>query len=210
MNNLERWQAEELDQLIDFLASLNQLKRCSSLEEKVAKQIELIKRISFASQQPDSESFIQRFNRESSHSFLVENCLSIEDINDLSFDSSEIIDCQVQLSIVFETLFDFPSSRLAAYGTLRPGESNYHQVEIIKGVWTPGAVSGILFEKDGYPVLNFTKMADEIEVQVLESKQLPDHWGRLDDFEGSNYERILVPVKTFGRGYLVCNLYNSV
>ena len=33
-----------------------------------------------------------------------------------------------------------------------------------------------------------------VEVHVLESAELPRHWARLDEFEGSGYERVAVPV----------------
>ena len=37
---------------------------------------------------------------------------------------------------------------------------------------------------------------EEIKVQVLESADLPDHWDRLDAFEGKEYERVETCVET--------------
>lgn len=35
-----------------------------------------------------------------------------------------------------------------------------------------------------------------VEVQVLESADLPAHWSRLDDFEGPAYARVRTTVRT--------------
>lgn len=48
----------------------------------------------------------------------------------------------------------------------------------------------------GYPGLKLDPEGDEIAVQVLESPDLPDHWARLDDFEGDAYNRVIAPVET--------------
>ncbi|MCA9802105.1 MAG: hypothetical protein KC777_08970, partial [Cyanobacteria bacterium HKST-UBA02] len=41
-----------------------------------------------------------------------------------------------------ERILDNPSHRLAAYGTLRPGESNHHIVSHIEGEWLAGEATG--------------------------------------------------------------------
>lgn len=35
-----------------------------------------------------------------------------------------------------------------------------------------------------------------VNVDVFESAELPDHWNRLDEFEGSGYQRVATTVKT--------------
>jgi gamma-glutamylcyclotransferase (GGCT)/AIG2-like uncharacterized protein YtfP len=35
-----------------------------------------------------------------------------------------------------------------------------------------------------------------IRVHVFESMQLPDHWSRLDEFEGPGYQRVVTSVST--------------
>ena len=35
-----------------------------------------------------------------------------------------------------------------------------------------------------------------VDVYVFESVDLPGHWARLDDFEGSGYQRVLTTVHT--------------
>lgn len=95
-------------------------------------------------------------------------------------------------------------TRLATYGTLAPGRANYHQVADLDGSWSVGTVRGTLVEEGwgaamGFPGLVLSADGGEIEVHVLESLDLPDHWARLDAFEGTGYERVPVKVKLAGK-----------
>jgi gamma-glutamylcyclotransferase (GGCT)/AIG2-like uncharacterized protein YtfP len=77
-------------------------------------------------------------------------------------------------------------SRLATYGSLAPGRPNHHHVADLRGRWFAGAVRGRLVEAGwgaslGYPALVLDRSGPTIEVQVLESADLPEHWSRLDD-----------------------------
>lgn len=110
-----------------------------------------------------------------------------------------------------DLLLDHPSRRLAAYGSLRPGEANHHIVADIPGRWVEGTTRGTLNPSGwgadlGYPGLDWDPEGEEVPVQVLESTALPAHWERLDAFEGSAYRRILTPVET-DAGLVACNLY---
>lgn len=110
-----------------------------------------------------------------------------------------------------DLLLDRPSRRLAAYGSLRPGEANHHVVADLPGRWTEGAVHGTLTPSGwgadlGHPGLEWNPEGDAVAVRILESPALPAHWERLDAFEGGAYRRILVPVETEA-GRVVCNLY---
>ncbi|MET3894321.1 4a-hydroxytetrahydrobiopterin dehydratase [Micrococcus sp. UYEF12] len=93
---------------------------------------------------------------------------------------------------------------LAAYGTLAPGRSNAHVMDGVRGPWTPGTVRGVLHASGagaatGYPgVVLATPAAAEhpaaqiadVPAQLLVSVDLPDHWDRLDAFEGAGYRRV--------------------
>jgi gamma-glutamylcyclotransferase (GGCT)/AIG2-like uncharacterized protein YtfP len=48
----------------------------------------------------------------------------------------------------------------------------------------------------GYPGLILDPSASLIEVDLFESLELPKHWSRLDDFEGSGYKRVITRVQT--------------
>lgn len=92
-------------------------------------------------------------------------------------------------------------SALAIYGSLAPGHPNHHHVADIPGRWVSGRVRGRLVEEGwgaalGYPALLLEPDGPPVDVEVLESADLPAHWTRLDDFEGTGYERVLTRVQT--------------
>ncbi len=92
-------------------------------------------------------------------------------------------------------------TRLATYGTLAPGRVNSHQLADLKGHWLQGTVRGRLVEAGwgaelGYPGLILDPPEQVIDVYVFESPELPDHWPRLDAFEGAGYRRVVTQVST--------------
>jgi gamma-glutamylcyclotransferase (GGCT)/AIG2-like uncharacterized protein YtfP len=92
-------------------------------------------------------------------------------------------------------------NRLVVYGTLAPGRENYDQLSALKGTWSPGTVTGKLIATGwaatmGYPALFLDPQGETIEVQIFESAELPEHWQRLDEFEGPGYRRVITQVKT--------------
>ena len=91
--------------------------------------------------------------------------------------------------------------RLATYGTLGPGRSNHHQLSGLNGKWTRGTVRGKRVVKgwgaaQGYPGLILDPKGEIIEVDLFLSEELPEHWDRLDTFEGDEYRRVLTDVST--------------
>lgn len=97
---------------------------------------------------------------------------------------------------------DDPQFRLAIYGSLAPGRSNHHHVAMIQGQWTEGWIEGVLHDRGwgaglGFPGLVLEAGGPHVRVQVLESPDLPDHWARLDAFEGEQYERREVTVHLY-------------
>ncbi len=92
-------------------------------------------------------------------------------------------------------------TRLATYGTLAPGRVNEHQLAELEGFWRQGTVRGRLVEagwgaKLGFPGLVLDPQGEAVEVHVFESMALPDHWQRLDAFEGEGYRRVTAQVST--------------
>jgi gamma-glutamylcyclotransferase (GGCT)/AIG2-like uncharacterized protein YtfP len=88
-------------------------------------------------------------------------------------------------------------SRLFVYGTLAPGRSNEHVLADLEGTWTPAQVRGHFVEQGwgaalGHPGLTPDESAPWVDGLLFESADLPDHWSRLDDFEGPVYGRVLV------------------
>ena len=91
------------------------------------------------------------------------------------------------------------NTALAVYGTLAPGKENHGQIAMIAGQWRLGTVRGRLAPKGwgaalGYPGLVLDPAGPTVEVQVFESRDLPAHWERLDEFEGPGYRRVPVTV----------------
>ncbi|MEO1620595.1 MAG: gamma-glutamylcyclotransferase family protein [Cyanobacteria bacterium J06632_3] len=89
--------------------------------------------------------------------------------------------------------------RLFVYGTLAPGQINHNFLENIKGVWEPATLRGNLIQAGwgaemGCPGIVPAENGDEVPGFVLSSEQLIDHWSRLDEFEGAEYERVMVSV----------------
>lgn len=103
--------------------------------------------------------------------------------------------------------------RLATYGTLAPGRVNHHQVAGLRGRWLEGTVTGRLVAEGwgaalGYPALVPDQRGEAISVHLLLSPDLPDHWPRLDAFEGAEYRRTAIAVHT-AEGMLEAWIYLS-
>ena len=94
-----------------------------------------------------------------------------------------------------------PDTRLAIYGTLAPGRVNHHQISALTGKWQRGTVKGKLMSCGwgaafGFPGLILDPLGPPVDVHLFESADLPAHWARLDEFEGSGYRRVLTTVNT--------------
>jgi gamma-glutamylcyclotransferase (GGCT)/AIG2-like uncharacterized protein YtfP len=104
-----------------------------------------------------------------------------------------------------ERPLDVPGSscdeRLAVYGSLRPGGSNAHVLDRLAGTWIEGTVRGRLVEKGwaaagGYPAMLLDAAGPEQPVVVFCSSELPSFWPDLDAFEGTDYRRVKVQVRS--------------
>jgi gamma-glutamylcyclotransferase (GGCT)/AIG2-like uncharacterized protein YtfP len=86
--------------------------------------------------------------------------------------------------------------RLFVYGTLAPGRSNAYVLASIVGTWEPATVIGTLHQEGwgaaaGYPGIVLDESGSEVAGFLFTSASLPDHWARIDQFEGEGYERTL-------------------
>ncbi len=92
-------------------------------------------------------------------------------------------------------------TRLATYGTLRPGHPNHHHMASIAGDWIAGTVRGHLRPGGwgsalGYPGIVLDDNGPAVSVDVLDSPELDAHLSRLDEFEGLGYLRVRAAVST--------------
>jgi gamma-glutamylcyclotransferase (GGCT)/AIG2-like uncharacterized protein YtfP len=106
---------------------------------------------------------------------------------------------------------DDPNLRLATYGTLAPGRSNAHMLAKIEGQWSVGTVRGHLVEKGwgaalGFPGIILDAAGPEVQVHVFASQDMPNHWARLDAFEGDGYRRVPVAVNA-GDDQVTASIY---
>lgn len=90
---------------------------------------------------------------------------------------------------------------LATYGTLAPGKPNHHQLAGLTGDWSHGHVRGDLRAEGwgadmGFPGLVLNPAGGAVAVDLFTSDDLPDHWSRLDAFEGPGYLRVVAEVAT--------------
>jgi gamma-glutamylcyclotransferase (GGCT)/AIG2-like uncharacterized protein YtfP len=86
--------------------------------------------------------------------------------------------------------------RLFVYGTLAPGQPNEHVLAEVCGEWESATVTGKLFHEGwgaalGYPGIVLDELGEDVPGLLFSSESLPEHWARLDAFEGDGYERVL-------------------
>lgn len=87
------------------------------------------------------------------------------------------------------------------YGTLRPGMSNAHYLQDVRGTWVNATIKAVYLPEGygatiGYPVLIPTVSGQAVHGQILEARFSKARWRMLDDFETDAYERVLLPVET--------------
>ncbi|MHA3050998.1 gamma-glutamylcyclotransferase family protein [Acinetobacter sp. ANC 4641] len=91
-------------------------------------------------------------------------------------------------------------NQLFTYGTLRPGHANAHILGNMGGKWQIGYVRGVVHILDwgpdqGLPALVLDPQAEKIEGLLFSTEKLADNWEMLDDFEGFQYQRVMVDVE---------------
>jgi gamma-glutamylcyclotransferase (GGCT)/AIG2-like uncharacterized protein YtfP len=119
--------------------------------------------------------------------------------------------CEVTAPVVdkiLRLLLHHPERRLLTYGTLSPGGANAHMLASISSSPRSVQIKGKIIPKNGLSYYDrYYRSADPmISCVLLESDDLPLIWPRLDDFEGTEYQRILVPYlvdeNEVGTGYI--------
>lgn len=91
-------------------------------------------------------------------------------------------------------------NKLFVYGTLAPGCPNEHILQNIGGSWEEATVTGVLHQKGwgsqmGFPGIIIDKKGSKIKGFLFSSNKISQYWHKLDEFEGTAYERILITVE---------------
>lgn len=127
-------------------------------------------------------------------------------------DLQQSADRTYRIEALFKTLLSMlmgnPARRLACYGSLRRNEKNHHVVAEIPGKWYQGTIRGFVFKWNNYPIFNADSDGAEIVVDVLESEALAENYERLDEFEGTDYQRNVVVV-AINDTLLFSNVYSG-
>ncbi|MCW2834352.1 MAG: AIG2-like family protein [Nocardioides sp.] len=92
------------------------------------------------------------------------------------------------------------TERLFVYGSLAPARSNEHILADVDGTWEPASVTGAFVDEgwafdEGYPAIVLSPDGPVVDGQLFTSDHLPEHWARLDEFEGVDYERVTVQAR---------------
>jgi hypothetical protein len=110
--------------------------------------------------------------------------------------------------VIIDLLFDRPSQKLVAYGTLCPGGSNEEILKPLGGDWQPCWVHGTVQERGSLTFFRWEPRGNAMEAMLFTAPSLADAWERLDRFEGSRYLRHLIPVQT-NDTWLVANVFED-
>ena len=111
----------------------------------------------------------------------------------------------VEIELV-DILLGSPRTKLVVYGTLAPGGRNDSLLASVPGRWRPCWIKGSITIRNGLPYLSWNPSNDELPAHLFTSAELASEWKRLDSFEGANYRRRLIPVRS-GTGIEVANVY---
>ena len=122
---------------------------------------------------------------------------------------------ELEIEQALDVLLGRPSKHLVVYGTLSPGRENHDRLTHLNGLWTEGFVRGELFQIGwgaaiGYPALRWDPTGGRVPAYLFVSEELPDHWDELDEFEGREYLRALVPFETSAGIVSIANTYEGV
>ena len=90
-------------------------------------------------------------------------------------------------------------NQLFVYGTLCPNRENAHILGGIGGDWQKASVHGTIHILDwgpdkGLPAIILNDKDSLVEGYLFSTEKLAENWQMLDDFEGFQYERVVVDV----------------
>jgi len=90
---------------------------------------------------------------------------------------------------------DNPDSRLIVYGSLAPGGANAFLLAGLIGEWYRCRIRGHMGHYRSFKSFKYNPQGPEHSAWLFESADLPRVLPDLDDFEGEEYERIIIPAQ---------------
>lgn len=103
---------------------------------------------------------------------------------------------------IWELISDNPEERLIVYGSLAPGGANNFILARLEGTWQKCTVRGHMGKYRGFKVFRYDPDGEEHQAWLFSSPLLPRKYPDLDDFEGDEYRRILIPAVVEGQEVL--------
>lgn len=103
-------------------------------------------------------------------------------------------------------------NRLFIYGTLAPGRPNEHILKNLNGTWQEASVKGSLLDEGwgadmGNPGIILNSFGRDIKGYVFTSDELDKKWDFLDNYEGEEFERVIVEAKLNNSTYINTYIY---
>jgi len=101
-----------------------------------------------------------------------------------------------------------PETKLIVYGSLAPGGVNAFMLAGLVGEWFTCRIRGRMGTYLGFKSFRYDPQGPEHPAWLLESADLPRIIPELDDFEGEEYERIIIPAQVHGR-WVMAQVYEG-
>ncbi len=101
-----------------------------------------------------------------------------------------------------------PEEKLIVYGSLAPGGSNAFMFKGLEGTWHRCRIWGHMRRWRGFKSFKWDPKGPEHESWLFASAALPRIFPELDDFEGNEYQRLVIPARV-GAAWVLANIYEG-
>jgi gamma-glutamylcyclotransferase (GGCT)/AIG2-like uncharacterized protein YtfP len=108
----------------------------------------------------------------------------------------------MEMQPALELVSENPEERLIVYGSLAPGGPNNFMLARLEGTWIKCTIRGRMGKYRGFKVFQFDPDGEEHQAWLFSPPLLPRKFPDLDDYEGSEYRRILIPALINGHEIL--------